>query len=136
MKQQLPNEQDTESRIKQDKDAANKETGPAIQSITINTGRDLKVIPLSDIFHIAFEDGITFIYTENERYLSNKYLNYYENKLNDRFFRTSRNDIIHLDKIRTIHPMFNGTYLIELSNGLKINLSRRRARDLRTIMDF
>jgi DNA-binding LytR/AlgR family response regulator len=31
---------------------------------------------------------------------------------------------VNIDRIKTLHPMFNGDYLIVLYNGAKLNVSR------------
>lgn len=120
----------------ENKEETNQQGDSKIKQISVNTGRNIKIIPTEDIFQIAFEDGVTFIYIKNERFISTKFLNYYEDKLDENFFRVSRNDIINLKLIESFHPMFNGTYLIELKNGKKIKLSRRRAKELKKIIDF
>ncbi|NLD98811.1 MAG: LytTR family transcriptional regulator, partial [Fibrobacter sp.] len=65
------------------------------------------------------------------------YLNYYEEKLKgSNFFRTSRTDIINLDYISMINKVVQGVYTIEMQNGMQIDLSRRKAQQLRQIVDF
>ena len=108
-----------------------------IKSFSVKSGSIIKIIPIEKIYHITFEDGFCFIYTEKERFLADNYLNYYEEELKDSdFFRTNRKDIINLDYISSIHPMFNGNYIIELKNKAQITLSRRRTRELKDIIKF
>ena len=52
------------------------------------------------------------------------------------FFRTSRTDIINLDKVAMIHKEFQGMYTIEMRGGVKVDLSRRKAGELKKIIDF
>jgi DNA-binding LytR/AlgR family response regulator len=105
--------------------------------ITVTINGKTKIIPAKDIFRISFEDGFCLIHTINEKMMSDKYLNYYEEKLKGcNFFRTSRTDIINLTLITMIHKEFEGSYVIELQNGMKIDLSRRKAQQLKEIMDF
>jgi DNA-binding LytR/AlgR family response regulator len=105
--------------------------------ITAKVKSAVKLIPVNTIQKICFEDGLSFIYTPDGRFMSDNYLNYYENKLeNAGFFRTNRTTIINLSQISAIHSMFQGTYLIELKDKTKVNLSRRRAFVLKKIIDF
>lgn len=108
-----------------------------IQKISVKQYGKIKVISITDIYKITFEEGFSFIYTYEGRFLADKYLNYFEEILSDKgFFRVSRNDIINIKNISLIHPMFKGNYVIELINGAKIKLSRRRAKSLKKIINF
>jgi two-component system, LytTR family, response regulator len=104
-------------------------------SVTVN-GRT-KVISVEGIVRISFENGFSTIYTGDGNYTSDRYLNYYEEKLpEERFFRTSRTDIINLNQLSMIHRVCEGVYTIELENGMQIDLSRRKAQQLRKMIDF
>jgi len=108
-----------------------------IKSLTAKTAGLIKIIPVEEIYFITSDDGLTFLQTEKEKLLLDKYLNYYENILSDHnFFRANRKDLINLNLIHSIHPMFNGNYIIEMKNNEKIALSRRRTKDLKNIIDF
>jgi len=108
-----------------------------LKKISVKTSGTIKVIDINDIYKISFEDGFSFIYTDEGRFLSDYYLNYFEEKLiNKGFYRVSRNDIVNIKFISLIHPMFKGNYIIELKNTEKIKLSRRRAKDLKKIISF
>lgn len=95
-----------------------------------------KLLAIADIICISFENGICSIYTQEDRLISDKYVSYYEERLqHDGFFRTSRNDLINLQAIRTIHKCSTGCS-VELSNGMNVSLSRRKAQSLRKMVDF
>jgi two-component system LytT family response regulator len=105
--------------------------------VTVKVGGKTKVISIEDIVRISIESGFCYIYTNETRLISDKYLNYYEEKLNrSNFFRASRTEIINLKTIATICKIYEGMYVIELKNGMRIDLSRRKAQDLRKIIDF
>lgn len=111
-------------------------TKPA-DHLTIAIGGKTRIITQKEIIRISFEDGFCYLYTVCEKLISDKYLNYYEERLKgNNFFRTSRTDIINLNHIAIIHKEFKGTYTIELQNGMKIDLSRRKALELKKIIDF
>ncbi len=126
------------------KNALNEKTGRAagsdpvaMKKISVRDGSKIRIIAPADIYKITFEEGFSFIYTPDGRFLSEKYLNEFEELLKDSdFFRTSRSDIVNLKYIVSIHPMFHGSYSIELKNKIFVDLSRRRAKELRRIIDF
>lgn len=107
------------------------------EHVTITIGGKTKIIATKDVVRISIEDGFCYLYTINEKIISDKYLNYYEEKLlGSHFFRTSRTDIINLNHIAMINKEFQGTYIIEMKNGMQIDLSRRKAQELKKIVDF
>lgn len=105
--------------------------------VTVTINGKTKIIPAEEIVGISIENGFCYINTVNEKLISDKYLNYYEEKLTGgKFFRTSRTDLINLNHISLINKEFQGTYSIALKNGISIDLSRRKAQELRKIIDF
>jgi DNA-binding LytR/AlgR family response regulator len=105
--------------------------------VTVTLSGKTRVIAAKDIIRISFEDGFCYIYTASDKMISDKYLNYYEEKLsNGIFFRTGRTDIINLNHIAMIHKEVQGTYIIEMKNGMQVDLSRRQAQELRKIVEF
>ncbi len=108
-----------------------------IDRLSVKVQGRIKIIAIQDIVRISFERGFCFIYTESEKCISDKYLNYFEEKLVDcGFFRTSRTDIINLKAIAGITALTSGVYAIELKNGMQVDLSRRKAQALKKIVDF
>ena len=109
----------------------------SVDQISITVGGTVRVISTDEIIRISFENGFCYLYTLSEKLMSDKFLNYYEEKLQDnRFFRTSRTDIINLHHLTAIRRLVPGIFTIELKNGVQIDLSRRRAQALREIIDF
>jgi DNA-binding LytR/AlgR family response regulator len=105
--------------------------------VTVTLSGKTKVIAVKDIIRISFEEGFCYLHTAGEKIISDKYLNHYEEKLiGGNFFRTSRTDIINLSYIVMIHKEFQGVYVVEMKNGMKIDVSRRKAQELRKIVDF
>ena len=105
--------------------------------VTITISGKTKVIAAQDIIRISIENGFCYLYTVKDKLISDKYLSFYEEKLTGScFFRASRTDIIHLNHIAMIHRVDQGMYTIELKNGMQVDLSRRKAQELKKIVDF
>ncbi|MBU2514964.1 LytTR family DNA-binding domain-containing protein [bacterium] len=108
-----------------------------IEKISVKTEGVIKVIPVDDIQKICFEEGLSFLYTREGRFLSDHSLNYFEQKLESAgFFRSSRAALINLNFITTISKGFKGGFFIELKDGSKAELSRRKAQVLKKLLDF
>ncbi len=105
--------------------------------VTVKICGRTRIIALKDIIRISIEDGFCYLYTISEKLISDKYLNYYEDKLKgSNFFRTSRTDIINLNHISMINKELQNTYTVIMQNGMRIDLSRRKAQQLKMIVDF
>jgi two-component system LytT family response regulator len=105
--------------------------------VTVSVGGKTRVIPAREISRISLEEDFCYLHTATEKLISDKYLNYYEEKLQgSAFFRTSRTDIINLNHIAAIRRTDPGMYVIEMKNGTQVELSRRKAQQLREIVDF
>ena len=108
-----------------------------LDKISLKTQGAIKIIPVGDIQKICFEEGLTFLYTKEGRVLADRSLNYYEAKLAETgFFRSNRANLINLDFITTIHKGFKGNFYLELKDGSRIELSRRKAHVLKKQLDF
>jgi len=110
-----------------------------MEQVTITVGGQTRVIAAGDIIRVSFENGFCYLHTHDEKLISDKYLSHYEEKLcpqGGRFFRASRTDIINLDYVVLIKREFQGVFIIELKNGMQVDLSRRKAQQLRKVFDF
>ncbi|MBN2532576.1 MAG: response regulator transcription factor [Spirochaetales bacterium] len=113
------------------------EEKPRLTQISVKYGSIMKVINISDIFAIKTEEGFSYIYSVEGRFLSDKSLQYFETILSGlRFYRVSRIGIVNLDYVKALHPMFKGSYSLELKNGIKMIVSRRRMKKLKSLLAF
>lgn len=103
--------------------------------ISVKSGEIIKIVKLQKISRISFEDGFSFIYVGTDKLYSDKSLNYYDDTLETSgFYRISRADIINISYINKLHPMFKGQYIVEMLNGDKIKISRRRIQGLKELV--
>ncbi|HPO48931.1 MAG TPA: LytTR family DNA-binding domain-containing protein [Spirochaetota bacterium] len=108
-----------------------------LKFLSVREGGLIKLVDTDKMTRICFEEGFSFLYAEGRRFLTDKSLNDYEKILEPKvFFRTSRTDIVNISLIDSIHPVCNGHFIIELKDKSKIPLSRRRAKELRKILNF
>ena len=113
----------------------NTEREPVKDVISIKSGESIRVLKIDKITRLSFEDGFSFVHYGKEKLFTDKSLNAYEEVLRERgFYRISRNDMINLLYISKLHPMFNGQYIVEMTSGDKINISRRRVQGLKELI--
>ncbi len=88
----------------------------------IKSGEGEILLPVRDIIYISAEDKYTIVYTQNNYYITDESLKYYEGKLVPLgFFRIHRKYLINM----YYHKSVSGNKLL-LSHGIELPLSRRR----------
>jgi two-component system LytT family response regulator len=119
--------------------ASHEGASPALAAdhIAVTVAGKTKLITTGDIIKISVEGGFCCLYAHGEKIMSDKYLNYFEEKLKGNpFFRTSRTDIVNLHRIAMIQKEDQGMFTIVMEDGSKIEVSRRKAQELRKVIDF
>ncbi len=65
------------------------------------------------------------LHTGKESHMIRETMNGIESKLNpEKFLRIHRSTVVHIDRIKELHPMFSGDYAVILRNGTELALSR------------
>ena len=78
--------------------------------------------------------GITTIHTTNHKYETTEPLNRYEKRLNPAYFiRIHRSYIINTKHIKEVQQWFNYTYMVILTNGVKMQVGRSFMKDFKSV---
>lgn len=65
------------------------------------------------------------LHSGRESHMIRETMNGIEAKLDpDKFLRIHRSTVVHIDRIKELHPMFSGDYAVILRNGTELALSR------------
>jgi len=101
----------------------------------VKSGDRYVVVGEARVLRFDSEDGLTRLVTEKEKYWMDPTLNELEERLQgSRFFRISRAAIINLNAVAEVHPLPGGSGEVLLKNGEQLEVSRRRFRDLLTVL--
>jgi two-component system, LytTR family, response regulator len=103
--------------------------GKLFDKLAIPSINEINFLPIKDIVYLESDNNYTAIYSINgDRIVSSKNIGYYEELLDDLpFFRIHNSFIINLKKVKKYIKGKPG--LIEMENGVKINVSLRRKDD-------
>ena len=105
--------------------------------VAVRKGKRIVVLSIDEIAYVGIEDKLTFVYTDKERFLSDKTVSELEESLEaNGFFRISRAHVISLDAVRELIPWFSGTWKAKLRNGVELDVSRERARQLKELLNL
>jgi DNA-binding LytR/AlgR family response regulator len=96
-------------------------------------GATFRVVPASDVLCFLSEGGLTKLMANGQHCWMQPTLNDLEARLDPRqFFRISRAAIVNLDAVREVVPGPGGQGQVVLSDGARLEVSRRRFGDLTT----
>lgn len=96
-------------------------------------GRRIVLLSPKDVIYAALDSQIVFYHTQAERLSTDRTLGELEELLESAgFFRVSRIAIVNLNHARELLPWSSGTWRVKLSNGVELDVSRDRARSLRS----
>jgi two-component system LytT family response regulator len=96
-------------------------------------GRRIVLLSPKDVIYVVLESQIVFYHTETERFVTDRTLAELEELLAPAgFFRVSRSAIVNLNHARELLPWSSGTWRVKLSNNVELDVSRDRARSLRS----
>ncbi len=85
------------------------------------------LLKVNDIDWIEADGNYAKLHLGTKSHLLRQKMNELEELLDpNRFVRTHRSIIVNLDRVKELHPHFNGDYLIGLQDGTRVKLSRSR----------
>lgn len=94
-------------------------------------GDRYRVIPQRDVVYFSSDGGLTRIHTRERQYVLDPTLNELETRIDTTlFFRVSRAAIVNLDFVTEVRPLEAGVADLTLSTGTRLDVSRRRLREL------
>jgi two-component system, LytTR family, response regulator len=92
-------------------------------------------LKVEEIDWIGAEDYYVKLHFGRKSHLLRETMNELEAKLDpEKFLRIHRSSIVNLDRVKEMHPHFNGDYMVVLHDGTELKLSRSRREQLQAIL--
>jgi two-component system LytT family response regulator len=105
--------------------AAAAAVGP-VQRISVRVGEHMRVIATESIDWIEADGNYVHIHAGKQAYLHRETLSGLLATLDPaRFLRIHRGTLVNVERIREIHPLFQGNAEVVLHDGTRLSLSRR-----------
>ena len=125
----LLEERESERRQSKEKDY--------LTRLMIKVANRVVLLKVDDIDFIEADGNYAKLHIGRKSHLLREKMNDLEGQLDpDRFVRIHRSTIVNLDRIREMHPHFNGDYIVVLEDGRQLRLSRTRREHLETKLRF
>jgi len=108
-----------------------------IDRIAVKDKSNIHLIDINDILYIEAQDDYVSIHTDNQNYLKNATLKFYEQNLNNQtFIRVHRSYIVNVDYIKKLENYSKDSFLIILNNEEKIKVSRAGLSLLKNVLQL
>jgi two-component system LytT family response regulator len=92
-------------------------------------------VAVDSIDRIESASNYVQLYCANQTYLVSDTMNNMEGKLDPmRFLRIHRQHIVNVERVVAIHPIMNGSYELELRNGVRIASGRQYKASIQALM--
>jgi two-component system, LytTR family, response regulator len=96
-----------------------------VSRIPIKEKNGIIFVPVEGILWIEAADKYVELHTADRTYLARQTIQSLEESLDPKqFVRIHRSTIVRKAVVRGLHPLFHGDYLMRLSNGTELTLSR------------
>lgn len=107
------------------------------KKIPIKIEDDIILVPASEIIYIEGDNKDVIIVTQNQRYKTQLHLYNLEDKLKeDGFIRIHKSYLISKNHIRKVKKWFAGSYLLEMSNGDELKISRTYQKEFFKLINY
>lgn len=103
-----------------------KESRKYVRRVTVRTGGRISVLDVEEIDWLEATGNYVNLHVGSREHLVRETVNRIENKLDPgKFLRISRSTIVNTQRIKEIHPHFNGACTVLLRSGTQLASSRR-----------
>lgn len=114
-----------------------RETKPKyLKRIIVKSGETTSIVQTEDVDWLAAAGNYVELHAGKDVHLVRGRISDFEQKLDpEAFARIHRSTIINIDRIKTLHPLFNGDHLVFLDDGTELNMSRTYHEKLLSLLD-
>jgi two-component system LytT family response regulator len=103
--------------------------------LVVRTGEHFDLVPVSSIDWIESANNYVQLHCGTKHHLLGETLTSLAERLNPhKFVRVHRGRIVNLSRITAVHPLFSGTYEIELSGGTRISTGRQYREQIQALL--
>lgn len=105
------------------------------ERFTIKENGRILFVRVNEIDRITSEGNYVKLHTNGKSHLLRETMKAMEQKLDPRaFLRIRRSQIVRIEQIKELHPLFNGEFEIVLKNDIKLCSSRRYRKNLDSLL--
>jgi two-component system, LytTR family, response regulator len=96
-----------------------------LSRLAIKEENGIVFVPVEQIFWIEAANKYVVVHTANRQHIARQTIQSLEDTLNPGLFvRIHRSILVRKAAVRGLHPLFHGDYIVKLTNGAELTLSR------------
>ena len=108
-----------------------------LERITVKGRDQIVFLDTASIDWIESLDNYAKLHADGKSYTIRETMSKLESKLNPtRFLRIHRSNIVNINSIKELQPLFNGEYVIILNDGTRLQSSRRYHKNLNPLLQM
>ncbi|HUP03466.1 MAG TPA: LytTR family DNA-binding domain-containing protein [Bryobacteraceae bacterium] len=108
-----------------------------LRKIVGRSGEEYVLLNPEDVLAFQAERELVWIVTAGRRYLATQTLSHIESRLDGTAFRRiHRNALVNLNHVRRMSPLSSQRWLLTLSNGHELTVSKRLAHTVRRMLQW
>jgi two-component system, LytTR family, response regulator len=108
-----------------------------LHRLMIKLANRVVLLNVDEIDWIEADGNYAKLHVGRKAHLLREKMNDLETQLDpDRFVRIHRSIIVNLDRVKELHPHFNGDYIVVLNDGTQLRLSRSRREHLQARLNY
>jgi two-component system LytT family response regulator len=108
-----------------------------VRRIVARNGAEYLILNTEEVLAFQAEGELVWIITAKKRYLATQTLKLIQEKLqNTSFRRIHRKALVNIDHVRKMSTLSSQRWLITLSNGQELIVSKRQARNVRQLLSW
>ncbi|MDA3942242.1 MAG: LytTR family transcriptional regulator DNA-binding domain-containing protein [Bacteroidetes bacterium] len=108
-----------------------------LERIVVKSGHQIHVIPIDEMIQLEAQDDYVMIHTAEGRFMKKETMSYLEQHLPaDQFIRIHRSHIVSIQHIKKMEQYGKENYVLILSNGSQVNVSKSRIKELKRELNF
>lgn len=103
--------------------------------LLVRDGTGHRLVPLAEIVRLAVDDRLVFAIGDFGRRATDYTLAELEARTGSAFVRVNRAELVNVDRIARIQSDGDGSATLTLSDGQRVHVSRRRAAEVRAVIE-
>ena len=100
-------------------------SGRKLERFLVRLRSSMTLIPVTEVDWIGAAGNYVELHVGRDVHLVRGTLQELEDRLPERFVRIHRSAIVNLDRVRKLEPWSHGDWMVQLSDGTELRLSRR-----------
>ena len=116
---------------------AESSSAKTVRKIVARSGQEYLLLNADEVLAFEAEGELVWIVTANKRYLATQSLKAIQDKLQDTSFRRiHRKALVNLDHVRKMSTLSSQRWMVTLSNGQELIVSKRQTRHIHQLLSW